>query len=641
MARLKSAADLEQARQRILSKRDPTKPCVTICSGTGCHALGSDKVYEALVSEISKNGLRRRVDLRRTGCHGFCERGPIIVIFPDEICYLGVKPEDVPEIISATLSGNRPIDRLLYEDGDGKKIAHEGEIPFYKYQRRMVFGSNRLIDPKNIDDYIALGGYSALGKVLFEMSPEEVLDTVKRANLRGRGGGGFPAGDKWETTRNTPGDIKYVIVNADEGDPGAFMDRSLLEGNPHSVLEGLIIGAYAIGSHEGFVYVRQEYPLAVSNLSLALNQARKYGLLGKNILGSGFDFDVTIHRGAGAFISGESSALMTAIEGMVGEPRPKYIRTAVSGVWERPSNLNNVETWANVPLIINRGTDWFTSIGTDGSKGTKIFSLVGKVKNTGLVEVPMGMTLREIIYTIGGGIRQGRKFKAVQTGGPSGGCLPESLIDLPVDFDELTKAGSMMGSGGMIVMDEDTCMVDVARYFLHFLADESCGKCVPCRVGLEQMVNILDRICEGEGETGDIELLEEISEVVREASLCALGQTAPNPVLSTTKYFRDEYEAHIEGKRCPAGVCKALISYYIDPDKCTACGICLRDCPVEAISGGKNLVHIIDQDKCTKCSTCFEVCPTRFSAVVKISGEPVPVAPPLGTEVARKKGKQE
>ena len=641
MARLKSAADLEKARQKILSKRDPTKPCVTICSGTGCHALGSDKVYEALVSEISKNGLRRRVDLRRTGCHGFCERGPIIVIFPDEICYLGVKPEDVPEIISATLSGNRPIDRLLYEDGDGKKIAHEGEIPFYKYQRRMVFGSNRLIDPKNIDDYIVLGGYSALSKVLFEMSPEEVLDTVKRANLRGRGGGGFPAGDKWETTRNTPGDIKYVIVNADEGDPGAFMDRSLLEGNPHSVLEGLIIGAYAIGSHEGFVYVRQEYPLAVSNLSLALSQARKYGLLGKNILGSGFDFDVTIHRGAGAFISGESSALMTAIEGMVGEPRPKYIRTAVSGVWERPSNLNNVETWANVPLIINRGTDWFTSIGTDGSKGTKIFSLVGKVKNTGLVEVPMGMTLREIIYTIGGGIRQGRKFKAVQTGGPSGGCLPESLIDLPVDFDELTKAGSMMGSGGMIVMDEDTCMVDVARYFLHFLADESCGKCVPCRAGLEQMVSILDRICEGEGETGDIELLEEISEVVRDASLCALGQTAPNPVLSTTKYFRDEYEAHIEGKRCPAGVCKALISYYIDPDKCTACGICLRDCPVEAISGGKNLVHIIDQDKCTKCSTCFEVCPTRFSAVVKISGEPVPVAPPLGTEVARKKGKQE
>jgi NADH-quinone oxidoreductase subunit F len=419
------------------------------------------------------------------------------------------------------------------------------------------------------------------------------------------------------------------------------MDRSLLEGNPHSVLEGLIIGAYAIGSHEGFVYVRQEYPLAVSNLIMALSQAQSYGLLGKNILGSGFDFGVTIHRGAGAFVSGESSALMTAIEGMVGEPRPKYIRTAVSGIWDRPSNLNNVETWANVPLIINKGADWFTGIGTKGSKGTKIFSLVGKVNNTGLVEVPMGMTLREIIYTIGGGIRQGKKFKAVQTGGPSGGCLPEALIDLHVDFDELTKAGSMMGSGGMIVMDEDTCMVDVAKYFLHFLADESCGKCIPCRVGLEQMVTILDRICGGEGETGDIELLEEICEVVRDASLCALGQTAPNPVLSTIKYFRDEYEAHIEEKRCPAGICKALISYFIDPGKCTACGICLRNCPVEAIGGGKNLIHIIDQDKCTKCNTCFEVCPTRFSAVVKISGEPVPVAPPPGTEVARKKGKQE
>ena len=641
MARLKSASDLEKARQKILSKRDLNKPCITICSGTGCHALGSDRVYEALLSELSKNGLHKKLDVRRTGCHGFCERGPIVVIFPDETCYLGVKPEDIPEIVNTTLAGNGLIDRLLYENADGKRIAHEGEIPFYKHQRRIVFGSNTLIDPKSIDDYIALGGYSALAKVLLEMSPEEVLDIVKRANLRGRGGGGFPAGAKWETTRNAPGDIKYVIVNADEGDPGAFMDRSLLEGNPHSVLEGLIIGAYTIGSHEGFVYVRQEYPLAVSNLSLALSQARKYGLLGKNILGSDFDFDVTIHRGAGAFVSGESSALMTAIEGMVGEPRPKYIRTAVSGIWDRPSNLNNVETWANVPLIINKGVDWFTGIGTKGSKGTKIFSLVGKVNNTGLVEVPMGMTLREIIYTIGGGIRQGKKFKAVQTGGPSGGCLPESLIDLPVDFDELTEAGSMMGSGGMIVMDEDTCMVDVAKYFLHFLADESCGKCIPCRAGLEQMVTILDRICGGNGEKGDIELLEEICEVVRDVSLCALGQTAPNPVLSTIRYFRDEYEAHIEEKRCPAGVCKALISYFIDPSKCTACGICLRNCPVEAISGGKNLVHIIDQEKCTKCNTCFDVCPTRFSAVVKISGEPVPVAPPLGTEVVRKKGKQE
>jgi NADH-quinone oxidoreductase subunit F len=641
MAKLRSPADLEKKRQQILSQRDPNKTCVTICSGTGCHVLGSDKVSEAFLGEISKNGLKGKVDIRRTGCHGFCERGPVVVIFPEGICYLGVKPADVPDVVSKTLVDKQLVERLLYQDSTGKTIAHEGDIPFYKFQSRIVFGNNTRIDPKSIDDYIALGGYSALAKALFKMSPEQVLDEVKKSNLRGRGGGGFPAGVKWETTRDAPGDIKYVIVNADEGDPGAFMDRSLLEGNPHSVLEGLIIGAYAIGSHEGFIYVRQEYPLAVENASIALEQARKYGLLGKNILGSGFDFDVKIHRGAGAFVSGESSALMTAIEGKVGEPRPKYIRTAVSGVWERPSNLNNVETWATVPLIINRGADWFTSIGTKGSKGTKIFSLVGKVNNTGLVEVPMGMALRDIIYKIGGGIRQGKKFKAVQTGGPSGGCLPENLIDLPVDFDELTKVGSMMGSGGMIVMDEDTCMVDVARYFLNFLSDESCGKCVPCRAGIEQMVEILNRICAGQGKPGDIELLEEICETTRDASLCALGQTAPNPVLSTVQHFRDEYKAHIEQKRCPAGVCKALVSFYIQPDKCQACQICLKDCPVQAISGAKNIVHIIDQAKCTKCGTCFEVCPQRFSAVVKISGEPVPAAPPAGIEVIRKKGKQE
>ncbi len=641
MAKLRSPADLEEKRQQILSQRDPNKPCVTICSGTGCHALGSDKVAEAFVSEISKNGLRAKVDVRRTGCHGFCERGPVVVMFPEGTCYLGVKPADVPDVVSRTLVDKQLVERLLYKDSAGKAIAHESDIPFYKFQSRVIFGNNTRIDPKSIDDYIALGGYSALAKALFKMSLEQVLEEVKKSNLRGRGGGGFPAGVKWETTRNAPGDIKYVIVNADEGDPGAFMDRSLLEGNPHSVLEGLIIGAYAIGSHEGFIYVRQEYPLAVENVSVALEQARKYGLLGKNILGSGFDFDVKIHRGAGAFVSGESSALMTAIEGKVGEPRPKYIRTAVSGIWERPSNLNNVETWATVPLIINRGADWFTSIGTKGSKGTKIFSLVGKVNNTGLVEVPMGMSLRDIIYKIGGGIRKDKKFKAVQTGGPSGGCLPENLIDLPVDFDELTKVGSMMGSGGMIVMDEDTCMVDVAKYFLNFLSDESCGKCVPCRQGIDQMVKILNRICEGKGEPGDIELLEEICETTRDASLCALGQTASNPVLSTVRYFRDEYKAHIEQKRCPAGVCKALVSFYIDPDKCQACQICLRNCPVEAISGGKNIIHIIDQAKCTKCGTCFEVCPQRFSAVVKVSGEPVPASPPPGTEVARKKGKQE
>ena len=641
MAKLRSPADLEKKREQILSQRDPNKPCVTICSGTGCHVLGSDKVADAFVSEISKNGLRAAVDVRRTGCHGFCERGPVVVMFPEGTCYLGVKPADVPDVVSQTLVGKQLVERLLYKDSAGKSIAHERDIPFYKFQSRIVFGNNTRIDPKSMDDYIALGGYSALSKALFKMSPEEVLGEVKKSNLRGRGGGGFPAGVKWETTRNAPGDIKYVIVNADEGDPGAFMDRSLLEGNPHSVLEGLIIGAYAIGSHEGFIYVRQEYPLAVENVSIALEQARKYSLLGKNILGSGFDFDVKIHRGAGAFVSGESSALMTAIEGKVGEPRPKYIRTAVSGVWERPSNLNNVETWATVPLIINKGADWFTSIGTKGSKGTKIFSLVGKVNNTGLVEVPMGMSLKDIIYKIGGGIRKDKKFKAVQTGGPSGGCLPEKLIDLPVDFDELTKVGSMMGSGGMIVMDEDTCMVDVARYFLKFLSDESCGKCVPCRAGIDQMVKILNRICEGKGQQGDIELLEEICDTTRDASLCALGQTAPNPVLSTVQYFRDEYKAHIEQKRCPAGVCKALVSFYIQPDKCQACQICLKNCPVQAISGAKNIVHIIDQTKCTKCSTCFEVCPQRFSAVVKVSGEPVPVSPPPGTEVIRKKGKQE
>jgi len=621
-----------------LSQRDPSKPCITICSGTACHAYASERTATAFVSEIERNGLKGKVDIRRTGCHGFCERGPIVVIFPEEICYLGVKPDDVPEIVSKTLVGKELVNRLLYKDGKGKRVVHEGEIPFYKHQSRIVFGNNRLIDPKSIDDYIAIGGYSALSKALFKMNPDEVVETVKRANLRGRGGGGFPAGLKWETTRNAPGKVKYVIVNADEGDPGAYMDRSLLEGNPHSVLEGLIIGAYAIGSHEGYIYVRQEYPLAVENLFIALNQARDYGLLGKNILGSGFKFDVAVHRGAGAFVSGESSALMTAIEGKVGEPRPKYVRTAVSGIWERPSNLNNVETWANVPLIINKGADWFTGIGTAGSKGTKIFSLVGKVNNTGLVEVPMGMTLREIIYSIGGGIRQGKKFKAVQTGGPSGGCLPESLLDIPVDFDELTKVGSMMGSGGMIVMDEDDCMVDVARYFLNFLSEESCGKCIPCREGIRQMLNILNRICDGEGRTGDIELLEELSEVVRDASLCALGQTAPNPVLSTIRYFKDEYEAHIKERRCPARACKALISYYIQSEKCQACQICLRECPVGAITGGKNLVHVIDQDKCTKCGTCLDVCPPRFGAVVKISGEPVPEAPPQGTKVERTKG---
>ncbi|MBW1674344.1 MAG: SLBB domain-containing protein, partial [Deltaproteobacteria bacterium] len=444
-------------------------------------------------------------------------------------------------------------------------------------------------------------------------------------------------GRKWEECRHALGDIKYVIVNADEGDPGAYMDRSLLEGNPHSVLEGLIIGAYAIGSHVGYIYVREEYPLAVENIFIALKQAEEYGFLGTNILGSGFDFYIKVHRGAGAFVSGESSALMTALEGRVGEPRPKYIHTVISGIWDKPSTLNNVETWANIPLIINNGAEWYASIGTEGSKGTKIFSLVGKVNNTGLVEVPMGTSLRDIIYTIGGGIPKGKKFKAVQTGGPSGGCIPESLIDSPVDFDALSALGSMMGSGGMIVMDEDTCMVDTARYFLDFLSDESCGKCTPCREGIDQMLAILTNITEGKGQDGDIELLEEIAEVTKDASLCALGQTAANPVLSTLRYFRNEYEAHILEKRCPAGVCKALISYYIQPDKCQACLICYRNCPVGAITGAKKQIHVIDQNTCIKCGICFDVCPQRFSAVEKISGRPVPPPLPLEARVIKKK----
>jgi len=630
MARVSSPSELERLREEILSNRDPNKPCITICSGTGCHAYGSEKINSAFVKEVKGQGLEGKVDIRRTGCHGFCERGTLVVIYPEEICYVQVQIEDASEVVQSVKDG-KVVERLLYTDPvSGKKIVRESEIPFYKNQSRTVFGNNRRIDPQNIEDYLALGGYSALAKALFHMAPDQVLEEVKKANLRGRGGGGFPAGRKWETTRNAPGEPKYVIVNCDEGDPGAYMDRSLMEGNPHSVLEGLTIGAYAIGSHEGFIYVRQEYPLAVENVTTAINQAEEYGFLGENIFGSGFDFRVKVHRGAGAFISGESSALMTALEGIVGEPRPKYIHTAVSGVWEKPSVLNNVETWANVPLIINNGAKWFASIGTEGSKGTKIFSLVGNVNNTGLVEVPMGMTLRDIIYNIGGGIPKGKKFKAVQTGGPSGGIIPEQHLDAPVDFDALTKLGSMMGSGGMIVMDEETCMVDVARYFVDFLCDESCGKCVPCREGLERMRQVLDDIVQGKGKKEDVELLEELSRLMTKASLCALGATASNPVLTTLRYFGDEYRAHIEEKRCPAFVCKELVFYYIDPSKCQACLICLRNCPAEAISGDKNQIHVIDQSKCTKCGTCFDMCPPRFQAVIRLSGEPVP--PPLSKE---------
>jgi NADH:ubiquinone oxidoreductase subunit F (NADH-binding)/(2Fe-2S) ferredoxin/Pyruvate/2-oxoacid:ferredoxin oxidoreductase delta subunit len=629
MARLNSPEALRKFRQAILSKRDPANPCISICAGAGCVASGADEVIDAFKKEIEKAGLTTTVDTKGTGCPGFCERGPVVVIYPAEICYLQVQAEDVPEIVEQTIKENKVIERLLYEDpATGEKAVKESDIAFYKSQQRTVLCNNIKIDSKNIDDYLAIGGYAALAKALNEMTDVEVLEEVKKSNLRGRGGAGFPAGRKWEGSRNASEPIKYVIVNADEGDPGAFMDRALLEGNPHSILEGLIIGGYAIASNEGYFYVRQEYPLAVENITLAIKQAEDYGLLGKNILGSGFDFQVFVHKGAGAFVCGESTALMTSLEGKVGEPRPKYTRSNIKGLWNRPSVLNNVETWANVPLIVNKGADWFTSVGTESSKGTKIFSLVGKITNTGLVEVPMGMTLRDIIYKIGGGIPGGKKFKAVQTGGPSGGCIPEDKLDLKVGFDELTQAGSMMGSGGMIVMDEDTCMVDVARYFIEFLTDESCGKCVPCREGLRQMHRILTNITRGKGKDGDIELLEELSETAVEASLCALGKSAPNPFLSTLRYFRDEYEAHINDKRCPSLSCKALTAYYIDPSKCQACMICARKCPVEAIDGGKKKIHVIDQDKCTKCGTCIEVCPPRFDAVKKCSGVPIPSSIP-------------
>ncbi len=641
MALLGSAEELQKFRQDLAEKTDPNRPCISACAGAGCLAFGAQEVIDAFHAELQKQGLDAKVDTQGTGCPGFCERGPVVVIHPEETCYLQVKPEDVPEIVSA-IQEKTVVERLLYEDpATGERKVHEDDIPFYKHQERSLLRTNIRLDSKRIDDYLAIGGYAALQKALFDMTAEQVLDEIKASNLRGRGGAGFPAGRKWEGSRNCPEPTKYVLVNADEGDPGAFMDRALLEGNPHSILEGLIIGGYTIGAQQGYIYVRQEYPLAVENINLAIAQAEEYGFLGENILGSGFDFKVIVHKGAGAFVCGESTALMTALEGRVGEPRPKYIRSNEKGLWNKPSVLNNVETWANVPLIINRGAQWFTQIGTEGSKGTKIFSLVGKINNTGLVEVPMGMTLREIIYDIGGGIPNGRKFKAVQTGGPSGGCIPEELLDLEVGFDELTKAGSMMGSGGMIVMDEDTCMVDVARYFIEFLTDESCGKCLPCREGLRQMARILTRICEGQGVEGDLETLEELSEVAMEASLCALGKSAPNPFLSTLRYFRDEYEAHIKERRCPGKSCKALISYYVDPDKCTGCRMCLRKCPANAIDGDKKKIHIIDQDKCTTCGVCFDVCPKNFDAVLRISGEPVPA--PLAEDqraVVRKSKKQ-
>jgi len=629
MPRLNTPDELEGFRSELIAKGNSQKPCIAVCTGTGCIALGATALVTALKEELSKRKLDAEVvDLRETGCPGFCERGPIMVIYPEETCYVQVQAKDAAEIVSETIVNRKVIDRLLYVDPiTNEKAVQESEIPFYKYQRRILLGNNIKLDPKSIDSYFAVGGYSALIEALFKMQPEQIIETVKASGLRGRGGAGFPSGMKWQFARKSPGDTKYVVVNADEGDPGAFMDRALLEGNPHAVLEGLAIGAFAIGAREGYIYVRQEYPLAVENVTIAIKQAEDYGLLGKSILGSGFDFTVHVHRGAGAFVCGEETALLMSLEGKPGEPRPRPPFPAVKGLHGKPTNINNVETWANIPVIINNGAEFLASIGTGRSKGTKIFSLVGKVNNTGLVEVPMGITLRDIIYKVGGGIPKGKKFKAVQTGGPSGGCIPAEYLDIGVDFDELAKVGAIMGSGGMIVMDEDTCMIDVARYFLNFLTEESCGKCTPCREGIRQMLKILTNISKGKGKEGDVELLEDLAETTKLASLCALGGSAPNPVLSTIRYFRDEYDAHIKEKKCPAFVCKELIAFCIDPEKCKACMICLRKCPTHAITGGKNQIHVIDQEKCNSCGTCFEVCPSRFGAVRRLSGEPVP--PPI------------
>ncbi|MDD4857604.1 MAG: NADH-quinone oxidoreductase subunit NuoF [Candidatus Krumholzibacteria bacterium] len=615
MNKLESMKELASLQEKLRKARDPKKPCIVICAGTGCLAYGTQKLIDNFRAEIKKRNLQGKVDLRTSGCHGFCERGPLVVIHPKEIFYQRVKLDDAAVIIEKTVLNDEIIDRLVYKDPvSGEKILNEHDVPFYKKQTRLIFGQNGQIDPKSIDDYLAIGGYSALAKALGGMKPDGIIQEIIKANLRGRGGGGFPTGWKWDSTRKAKGEPKYVICNADEGDPGAYMDRSLLEGNPHVVLEGMIIGAYAIGSSNGYIYVRNEYPLAVSNITLALERAREYGIIGEDILGSGFSFDVKINRGGGAFVCGESSALFASIEGRVGEPRQKYVHATDRGLFDKPTCLNNVETWANVPLIINRGSDWFSSIGTANSKGTKIFSLVGRINNTGLVEVPMGITLREIVFGIGGGIPKGRKFKAIQTGGPSGGCIPEQMLDMRVDFDELTKVGSMMGSGGMIVMDDRSCMVDVAKYFLKFLEEESCGKCTPCREGVKQMRIILDRITEGKGEESDIELLEWIGSGIIDGSLCALGGTAPNPVLSTIKYFRDEYVAHIRDKKCPAGVCKPLITYSIIKDKCTGCTACARVCPTKAAYGEKKKVHTINKETCIKCGACYDAC--KFDAIL-------------------------
>lgn len=618
MKRIKKIKTIDELKKLIeeqeLSRKQEPKKVITVSSGTCGQARGSLKVIEALKKAIRAEGLEERVKLRITGCHGFCEAEPNIIIYPDGIFYQKLTPADVRTIIKETVIEGKIVEKLLYKDPQtGLRAVKESDIPFYQKQKRIVLGDNVFVDPTSLLDYFSIGGFRSFLKALTELKPDDIIQTVKKSGLRGRGGAGFPTGVKWEATRHSPGDIKYVICNGDEGDPGAYMDRSVLEGNPYRVIEGMMIGALAIGAKDGYIYVRDEYPLAVRHVTLAIDQLYKVGLLGKNILGTDFTFDLHISKGAGAFVCGEETALIASIEGKVGEPRQRPPFPAQKGLWGKPTCINNVETWANIPLIIKNGADWFASIGTDRSKGTKIFSLVGKINNTGLVEVPMGITLREIIYDIGGGIPDGKAFKAVQTGGPSGGCLPASLLDLPIDYESLTGAGSIMGSGGMIVMDEKTCMVDVAMYFLNFLRDESCGKCLSCREGTQRMWEIVKDISEGKGQPGDLELLEELALATKDASMCGLGQTAANPVLSALRYFRDEFEAHIYEKRCPAGVCKSLIRYVVIPGKCTGCEACKRACPTQAIQGTRSQPHLIFYDKCIKCGACLEAC--HFEAI--------------------------
>ena len=617
MPRLDSPAALEALRKRLTAARTFWPIRLILSSGTCGQASGSLAVLAALRQRLDKPDLRDSVHVRVTGCQGFCEQEPLLILDPLDVIYCRVKPQDIEEIVSQSVIEGRIVERLLYADPvTGARVRREADLPFFAKQDRVLISQNRWVDPCNLGDYITAGGYSALATVLSAFAPQRVIDEIKASGLRGRGGGGYPTGRKWEQCRRAPGDQRYVICNADEGDPGAYMDRGLLEGNPHLILEGMLIGAYAVGSAQGFVYVRNEYPLAVQNVRVAIEQAREMGLLGQNILGSGFSFDVKVARGGGAFVCGESTALMASLEGKVGEPRAKDVHTVERGYLNQPSLLNNVETWANIPEIIRRGPAWFAARGTETSKGSKIFALTGQVKHTGLVEVRMGTTLREIIFEIGGGPRNGEGIKAVQTGGPSGGCLPVSLFDLPVDFEALAEAGSMMGSGGMVVIDESVCMVDFAKYFLHFLQDESCGKCVPCRVGIGRMEEILEDFCQGRGTMAQFAVLEELAWTVQNASLCALGKTAPNPVLSTLRHFRDEYLAHVEDRRCPAGACKALIRYEIDDGLCVRCGECVAACPHGAIRDDEG--YVIEDAVCQKCGICEDTCPSE--AIRRVRG---------------------